>query len=742
VDAVHLQARRLVRFTLIVAMVGASLAALPPLSYAAVCNVGCGSLYVMGITQLYRVDPLPESSATTTPRALTSLTSLVAPLAPSVSPDGAQIIFTHSDALQIVSAAGGALRTFAPRLAGRLMGSAAWSFDGKEVAYDVDDLRTDLSTPYGVVIADAATGSVRATWALAGHDRLDPAWTPDGRHVVVSERETDVRGSYRALVAIDVTTGAATPLTHDPAHDYTKPIVSPDGRQIAAVRSDRGPDLTGALVVMASDGSAMQVVHTANNARPAWSPDGRYLSYALGGSTYLIPATGGSPLFVTARAGGDLAWSNAGASAARAATRAFGPGPGVTSGCGVHCGTLIVTGGAVLYRIPAAGGTGQPLTTEGSTNARVGAPAVSPDGRSVAYIAGSLLTVVPIGGGSARRLGPYPFNAAPAWSPNGTAVAVGYTGFSPIAGSYAKGASYTGLAVLDASSGAALFSYALLDKATIQPAWTPDVAALIASQSQRGLPFGLVRIDLATKQALSLTTDPAHGYFHPAVSPNGRLVAAVRTASATATSGQLWVATIDGSNGHVLASQIAVDQLAWSPDGRYVAAGRAGSIVAFARDGAATTLVTHAAQVAWARPPTSSTAGTATADATATTRAPTTAQARVTINSLYLYRTVNSAYQATTTVHTGESILYAVYYTTTGVPASEATGRLSFLLPGQPANAFPLTRGTSTSGQPVLTTRLSFPPKAGMKTTVITVRITVLAGATTAIKEFHFTLTP
>jgi Tol biopolymer transport system component len=561
-------------------------------SAAQPCNVGCGSLYATNYVALYRVIPVPQSQATTAPMQLTP-SSGGGPSSPAVSPDGTRIIYNVANHLALVTTRNPQVSVFRPYQSGFAIGAASWSPDGRQVAFALEDERTDILAPYGIAIADAATGAVKASWALAKHDRRDPWWAPDGRHIVASEQESIAQGPYRALISLDATTGAAQSITHDPAHDYNRPAVSPNGRQIAVLRSDRNSSANEQLVVMNADGSGATVLAEVGGAgRPAWSPDGTYVAFTTGAATYLIAARGGTPLRVTSITGNDVAWSAAGASATHTATRSFGPGPGPRAGCGVGCGTFVVNGGAYLFRVPARGGTGRQITTTGSAKEPDQAPAISPDGRTLAYSAagGAGIRLVPIDGGKARLLGSLPFPDAPAWSPNGTAIAVGFN--NAVGG-------YHGIAVLDAMTGAELLTYTSTGGEPLQPAWTPDGRSLIASQTS-GASFGLVRIDLASQGGRLITHDAAHNFFHPQVSPDGRLIAAIRTTSVRATTGDLWVMRIDGSGGHAIASGILVDQIAWAPDGTSIAADRSLSIVAVPLSGGTPRVVVrNATQPAW-----------------------------------------------------------------------------------------------------------------------------------------------
>lgn len=237
------------------------------------------------------------------------------------------------------------------------------------------------------------------------------------------------------------------------------------------------------------------------------------------------------------------------------------------------------------------------VTTTGTTQEPDKEPSISPDGRTLAYIVGGAsVALVPLTGGTARRIGDLPFPDAPAWSPNGSAIAVGYNNAA---------GSYHGIGITDAESGAQIYNYSPLGAGPLEPAWAPDGRDLVVSEApERGkvLVFGLIELVNIDHKAnsLILTHDQAHDFFHAQVSPDGRLIAAIRTTSVTAKTGDLWVMNRDGSGGHALVSGVLVDQITWAPDGQSIAANTQSVIVAYPlHGGRLTALIRHAAQVAW-----------------------------------------------------------------------------------------------------------------------------------------------
>jgi Tol biopolymer transport system component len=94
-------------------------------------------------------------------------------------------------------------------------------------------------------------------------------WSPDARRLVLSSP----RDGNAEIYSVDLATGEALNLTHDPARDVT-PAWSPDGALIAFVSDRDGND---ELYVMESDGSDVRrLTRTprAGESFPAWTADG------------------------------------------------------------------------------------------------------------------------------------------------------------------------------------------------------------------------------------------------------------------------------------------------------------------------------------------------------------------------------------------------------------------------------------------------------------------------------------
>jgi serine/threonine-protein kinase len=136
--------------------------------------------------------------------------------------------------------------------------------------------------------------------------------------------------------------------------------VSPDGSRIVYVAVDRGD--RARLWVQRLDESSARLLEGAEDARhPFWSPDGRSIGFFAGGELRVIPAVGG---------------------VIRALAKAPIPGGGAWGP-----GDLILFAtepSGVVWKVPAQGGTAEPVTVRGNRPAHY-VPQFLPDGHRFLY---------------------------------------------------------------------------------------------------------------------------------------------------------------------------------------------------------------------------------------------------------------------------------------------------------------------------------------------------------------------
>jgi dipeptidyl aminopeptidase/acylaminoacyl peptidase len=100
-----------------------------------------------------------------------------------------------------------------------------------------------------------------------GHAGDEPAWTPDGSHVVYSSNRAG--HGWRHLWALEAATGANHQLTHGEVTDV-QPKVSPDGRFLAFGRADAFRNLDLWVAPWGDLGAARQITFSMP---PAWTPE-------------------------------------------------------------------------------------------------------------------------------------------------------------------------------------------------------------------------------------------------------------------------------------------------------------------------------------------------------------------------------------------------------------------------------------------------------------------------------------
>jgi Tol biopolymer transport system component len=333
---------------------------------------------------------------------------------PRWSPDGATILYLANGGVFTAPALGGAARPLIPAVPGTTVRTAAWSPDGKEVAFSRGDTLFAFSSSSG---APRVIGVSR--------DLHSCTWSPSGKQVACVSGNWDfVRlGGYfgntaaSAIVVVPASGGTPAAIT-DSTRTNQSPIWSPDGRTLFFVSDRQGPRDIFAMPMSGSSrpsGEAVRLTTGLNAMTIALSSDGKRLSYAVYtakaniwglpvpaappvSSTTAAPVTSGSQVIEGLRVSPDLKW--------------------LTFDSNLH-------GNADLYRMSITGGEAERLTTDSVGEFQ---PVLSPDGTEVAFhsIRAGVrqIQILPLNGGPTQVVAPSPMEQRVAdWSPDGKAIA-------------------------------------------------------------------------------------------------------------------------------------------------------------------------------------------------------------------------------------------------------------------------------------------------------------------------------
>ncbi|MER6138053.1 amidohydrolase family protein [Streptomyces sp. NPDC001815] len=361
----------------------------------------------------------------------------------------------------------------------------AWSPDGTRIAFASERGGDPVTgSPYRVHVLDLRTGDIRRVTGLPGQagplqegawEDFDPTWSPDGTRIlfVRAKGVTTANGA-----GLDARTVAAVPAdgagpvavehTDTTGAQVLTPALAPDGRRLAYLRTTAAPHGSCTLVV---DGEPVAVAGDVAPVPPRWTAPDRLLLTVDGAFTLVRPRT-----------------------------------PAETDVIPFE-GVLPVD--RPRYRAKEYDlGEGRARPVRG-----IHLPALSPDGRHIAFAALNSLWLADTSGGRApRRL-----------------------------------------------RRAAATEYLL------GPSWSRDGRALVYADDRDGL-LGVYRRDPATGEETALATG---GRVHPALSPDGTRLACLDL------TGRLVVRDLDSGAERVLATPLGAGGLpgrpSWSPDGRYLA---------------------------------------------------------------------------------------------------------------------------------------------------------------------------
>jgi Tol biopolymer transport system component len=245
----------------------------------------------------------------------------------------------------------------------------------------------------------------------------DPAWSPNGRKLVVVERVE--RGGapcrpagrcHEEIYVINADGTGLRRLTRNAVFDGN-PVWSPDGRRIAFVR-DRDRQ-TANIFVMNADGSDQRRLTPNLRRRPwielAWSPDWEKIAFVASGGH-----RGAADIFVMNADGSGL--RNATNTVTTSFDFAWSPD-------GRRIAYLEGSPGGAPLTVVNADGTGKQRLT-GPLMVDLGSPSWSPDGRTLAFTGrGGDIYVVHAEGSGLRKLTAGPgWDVGARWSPDGRRI--------------------------------------------------------------------------------------------------------------------------------------------------------------------------------------------------------------------------------------------------------------------------------------------------------------------------------
>lgn len=520
-----------------------------------------------------------------------------------------------------------------------------WSPDGNTIAF-----QSYKSGTYHIWAMNPDGSNVRQL-TTGFYDDREPVFSPDGTKIAFSSDRPPVgsaagaaSGSYNVWV-LTLATGQVTEITHEAVlGNAYYPTWTPDGSHITYV------DSSNAIKSIAADGSgtATTLFSDPNTTyfSPTYSPDGKNLAYVAQSSSM----SGGGPMNVN---GGPLTqlFVNGTAVSGNEDVLAF-PAPWLSNDTLVYASNgkvwqRNVTTGAVT-NVPFTANisfnrSSYPMKTYNfSSTAKQKAvgilsPALSPDGKQVAFVALNQIWLMKIGQKPQKLTNDQFFKADPTWSPDGKSLAYSTDSDGSMAifirnmqtGATRKlTAPFTGAEVqlawspdgkkiafedtLDLEAGAREMYVA--DVATGQfqkvwgtanstgininadfepgrPTWGPDsntIALAVLQQYSNRFREGVSKIQTvnATTGATHLyLADPAQPYETltnrveddgPVWSPNGKFMAYVMDSV-------LWIVPVDPATGQPTgaARQLTVepaDQLSWSGDSQHILYDSAGTL--------------------------------------------------------------------------------------------------------------------------------------------------------------------